>query len=382
MDNFSFAAGIGATILSDKLETARQQAAAAVERAQSNAAYAAEKAQEAAVNMQATAVSIDVTKVASNVSMANVQSLAESSCTRLRDSAAVAASTVERVASGASLRGIGSPSGAGGSGAVGGTREAARGAHGKEMEENSDSGGDDSSWSAASVRDTFASRLGFGGHTAEQMSLLPRSQAGAQGSDTGRGGGGWGGGLAELGLKQVRETASAGLATANGLGGMVGSGLGLVAAKPREPEGVLGRLCMRCPTLSKGQRLVGFAVCFTFGCLLSLSALGSLPSLLIGNPAPFAFKYTFGNLLALGSSSFLVGPQRQIQDMLAADRRMVSCAYTGSLLATLLCVFVLKSQLLSLFFVVVQFAALTWYMLSYVPYGQQCLRSLLARLTK
>ena len=44
-------------------------------------------------------------------------------------------------------------------------------------------------------------------------------------------------------------------------------------------------------------------------------------------------------------------------------------------------VFVLKWQLLSFVIVIVQFCALTWYMLSYVPYGQQCLKRLIARMT-
>ena len=52
----------------------------------------------------------------------------------------------------------------------------------------------------------------------------------------------------------------------------------------------MARLCRCCPNLTYRQRLLGFAVCFIFGGLLSLSALNSLPSLLLGNPAPFAFK--------------------------------------------------------------------------------------------
>ena len=84
------------------------------------------------------------------------------------------------------------------------------------------------------------------------------------------------------------------------------STIGLVTAKPREPEGLMGRICARCPNLTRGQRLIGFAICFVFGGLLSFSALNSLPSLLLGNPAPFAFKYTFGNLLSVCSASFVV----------------------------------------------------------------------------
>ena len=68
--------------------------------------------------------------------------------------------------------------------------------------------------------------------------------------------------------------------------------------------------------------------------------------------------------------------------MLQAERRTASLLYLASLAGTLLSVFVLKWQLISFGFVVIQFCALTWYMLSYVPYGQQCLKSLLKRLAK
>ena len=56
--------------------------------------------------------------------------------------------------------------------------------------------------------------------------------------------------------------------------------------------------------------------------------------------------------------------------------------YLGTLIGTLVSVFYIKIQLLSFALVVCQFSALTWYMLSYVPYGQQCLRNTLSRLVK
>ena len=40
---------------------------------------------------------------------------------------------------------------------------------------------------------------------------------------------------------------------------------------------------------------------------------GHVHQLLLGNPMPFALKYTLGNLLSLGASSFLVGPARQVR---------------------------------------------------------------------
>jgi hypothetical protein len=95
---------------------------------------------------------------------------------------------------------------------------------------------------------------------------------------------------------------------------------------------------------------------------------------------PCPHRYTLGNVLALGSSSFLVGPAKQCRDMLSPERRAASIIYLTSLIGTLVSVFVIKVALLSFAIVIIQFASLTWYMLSYIPYGQQCLRRTLSRL--
>ena len=105
-------------------------------------------------------------------------------------------------------------------------------------------------------------------------------------------------------------------------------------------------------------------------------------ALLLGNPGPFAFKYTLGNLLSIGSASFLVGPARQCKTMLAPQRRTASLVYIGTLVGTLVSVFAFRLALLSLLFVVLQFLALTWYVLSYVPYGQAAAKRILRKLAK
>ncbi|EOD09736.1 hypothetical protein EMIHUDRAFT_47231, partial [Emiliania huxleyi CCMP1516] len=55
-----------------------------------------------------------------------------------------------------------------------------------------------------------------------------------------------------------------------------------------------------------------------------------------GNPVPFALKYTLGNILSLGASSFLVGPARQCRTMFAKERRAASLAYLLTLAGSLL----------------------------------------------
>ena len=142
------------------------------------------------------------------------------------------------------------------------------------------------------------------------------------------------------------------------------------------------QLCPCCPALTYKQRLVGAFICLGLGTLLSLGSLTSIAKLLLGNPLPFALKYTFGNILSLGASSFLVGPARQCRGMFARERRVASLVYICTLCATLVSVFVLRLGLLSLVFVILQSMALTWYMLSYVPYGRTAAKRLCQRLLR
>ena len=151
------------------------------------------------------------------------------------------------------------------------------------------------------------------------------------------------------------------------------------ALQPKEPE---WKLCPCCPALSYTQRLYGCAGCVVLGTFLSLTSLGSLAQLILGNPIPFATKYTLGNLLSLGAAAFLVGPSRQCRGMFAPQRRTASLLYLGSMTGTLLTVFYLKGALLALVFIVLQFLALTWYMLSYIPYGQAAARRLSRRILR
>lgn len=118
-------------------------------------------------------------------------------------------------------------------------------------------------------------------------------------------------------------------------------------------------------TLNRTQRLLGFAVCFGMGMLLSMLA----PAFIL-RPVKLATTLTLGNLLSLGSMMFLVGPMKQIQAMFDNKRRAATGIYLASLLVTLLVAFWLKSRLLCLLFILIQYCALVWYSLSYIPYGQ------------
>jgi hypothetical protein len=128
-------------------------------------------------------------------------------------------------------------------------------------------------------------------------------------------------------------------------------------------------------TLNKTQRMLGFGVCFLMGMLLSM-----LSPYFILRPVKLATSLTLGNALSIGSMMFLMGPTKQCQSMMDSKRRTATLIYMGSLVLTLLAAFLVKSRLLCLVCIVVQYSALLWYSLSYIPYGQSMLLRVLPRM--
>ncbi|KAF0699767.1 Aste57867_9694 [Aphanomyces stellatus] len=130
-----------------------------------------------------------------------------------------------------------------------------------------------------------------------------------------------------------------------------------------------------CPTLhlSYKERLIGCLVCFFLGMMLSFGSTVRLGQLVAGRPAPFAVCYTLGNLLSIGCTTFFVGPVSQCQSMFHAKRRIAAIIYLSFIAVTLTLCFSHNIPHRTGFVVVsvfIQFCALTWYTLSYIPYGQ------------
>ena len=108
------------------------------------------------------------------------------------------------------------------------------------------------------------------------------------------------------------------------------------------------------------------------GMLLSLAS-----QVFILRPVKLATTLTLGNMLSIGSMMFLMGPAKQCENMMDGKRRRATLLYLGSLVLTLLAAFTMKSRLLCLICIAVQYSALLWYSLSYVPYGREMLMSTL-----
>ncbi|RLN74312.1 hypothetical protein BBJ28_00005643 [Nothophytophthora sp. Chile5] len=116
-------------------------------------------------------------------------------------------------------------------------------------------------------------------------------------------------------------------------------------------------LTSTCPSLSKRQRMIGFASCFCLGYIVSF---GSTFALIAGsdNGAKFGITYTLGNIIALCGSGFLVGPKQQVKLMMKPVRRVATFIYL------IMIVTAPQLGLVVLLLVFIQFLAAVWYVSS------------------
>jgi hypothetical protein len=127
-----------------------------------------------------------------------------------------------------------------------------------------------------------------------------------------------------------------------------------------------------CPTLTFRQRIYGF-----FGCLL----LGFFFNMLSWM-AMFQDKWTHygvlmtcSNLSAIGGSMFLSGPKKQIQRMFEETRIIATIVYLVSMILTVVAAFTVKSPPLVITLSIIQYLAMIWYGLSYIPYARTVVKS-------
>ena len=133
------------------------------------------------------------------------------------------------------------------------------------------------------------------------------------------------------------------------------------------------------PSLSLKERLIGFGICFGLGMLFQFMSMGSILGVLLGRPNKFAFLYTCGNLISIFGTFFLVGPKRQFKNMTNPYRRKASMIFLSSIVLTFISLYILHSKILTILFVIIQFCSYIYYIMSYIPYGQDCLNALARR---
>ncbi|KQK85500.1 vesicle transport protein SFT2A [Amazona aestiva] len=125
-------------------------------------------------------------------------------------------------------------------------------------------------------------------------------------------------------------------------------------------------------TLSFSTRVRWFAICFVAGFICSFlgTALLWLPK------GIFAVFYTLGNIAALASTCFLMGPLKQLKAMFEPKRLIATVVMLVNILS------LWNKKVLAMLFCVLQFLAMTWYSLSYIPFARdaviKCFSSCLA----
>jgi len=143
-----------------------------------------------------------------------------------------------------------------------------------------------------------------------------------------------------------------------------------------EEQGIVTQIS-DASTLSWSTRIKGFVICFVLGA--AFSVLGS--SLLFiprKGLVLFAVLYTLGNILSLSSTCFLMGPVNQIKKMFAKTRVIATILVFVMFILTLVSAFALKNSGLALLCCVLQFLALTWYSLSYIPFARDAVKKCFA----
>ncbi|KAF4794841.1 Vesicle transport protein SFT2A [Turdus rufiventris] len=129
----------------------------------------------------------------------------------------------------------------------------------------------------------------------------------------------------------------------------------VLAGQDDEEQGLTAQV-LDASTLSFGTRVRWFAICFVAGIVCSF--LGTALLWLPKGIKLFAVFYTLGNIAALASTCFLMGPVKQLKAMFDPKR----------LIATIVMLWNKKG--LAMLFCILQFLAMTWYSLSYIPFAR------------
>lgn len=125
-------------------------------------------------------------------------------------------------------------------------------------------------------------------------------------------------------------------------------------------------------SLSWSTRIKYFAFCFVLGIVVSF--IGALCLFLHKGLALFAVFYTLGNVISLASTCFLMGPYNQLQKMFSSSRVFATIIVIVMICLTFIAGLVMKNAALSLLFIILQWLAMTWYSLSYIPYARDVVR--------
>ncbi|XP_010671470.2 uncharacterized protein LOC104888262 [Beta vulgaris subsp. vulgaris] len=127
--------------------------------------------------------------------------------------------------------------------------------------------------------------------------------------------------------------------------------------------------------LSYTQRIYAFAACLIAGLLFIFLSL-----IVFIRPIKFALLFTFGNMLAVGSTAFLIGPAEQLRKMFDPVRVYATAVYLGCAILALICAILIHSKILTMLAMICEICALIWYSLSYIPFARRVVSDVMVRL--
>ena len=153
----------------------------------------------------------------------------------------------------------------------------------------------------------------------------------------------------------------------------------VLSGQDDEEQGLTAQV-LDASTHSFNTRLKWFAICFVSGIFFSILGTGLL--WLPGGIKLFAVFYTFGNIAALASTCFLMGPVKQLKKMFETTRLLATVIMLLCFVLTLCAALWWHKKGLAVLFCILQFLSMTWYSLSYIPYARdaviKCCSSLLS----
>lgn len=100
-----------------------------------------------------------------------------------------------------------------------------------------------------------------------------------------------------------------------------------------------------------------------------MSLLGTI-LLFVGSLGSFAVLYAIGTIISLIGTGFLLGFGSQLKSMFKPVRVVATIVFLGSIGLIFVSAFVIKSDIVCIVFVIVEYLAYTWYTLSYIPYAR------------
>ena len=135
----------------------------------------------------------------------------------------------------------------------------------------------------------------------------------------------------------------------------------------KKEEGLVGDVAEYCPSLTYKTRLYGFGICLALGTVCGVIAGIFISFVAVGGLTPFAVMYSASNIFGIVSTFFLVGPMAQLKKMFKPIRLWAAIAYLVMIGMTLFAALYLKNSGLTMLFAFLQYCALFWYTLSYIP---------------